>query len=70
MAPEDLARVDAAVEEFKRRLLAVGFLKRTSKAQRTALAAAHSVVLSLPAVLRGPQPEGSMLRHAREKAGA
>lgn len=52
MQTEDVAYIDGIVNEFRARLLKVGDLKRTSKAQRQALSAAYSLILSLPALVR------------------
>lgn len=56
MSPEDLALIDAVVEDFKSKLFAVGHLGRTNQKQRKALAAAYSTVLNLPARLREESP--------------
>ena len=67
MSPEELAQIDAVVEDFKSRLFKVGPLKRASKAQRQTLAEAYSPILNLPAMLRGLDPRGS-LRDGKDEA--
>ena len=52
MQIEDVDFIDNIVREYRRQLLAIPYLKRATKAQRQALAAAHSLVLSLPALVR------------------
>lgn len=65
MSPEELAQIDAVVEDFKSQLCRIERLSRINKAQRRALAAAHQTIFSLPALLRGPDPRGS-LREGKE----
>lgn len=65
MSPEELAQIDAVVEDFKSKLFKVGPLRRINNTQRQALAEAYSLVLNLPAMLRGPDPRGS-LREGKE----
>ena len=49
---EDVRYIDRIVEAYRSKLLEVGQLKRTSREQRGKLSEAHSLVLSLPALLR------------------
>lgn len=65
MSPEVLAQIDAVVEDFKSKLFKVGPLRRINNTQRRALAEAYSPILNLPAMLRGPDPRGS-LREGKE----
>lgn len=65
MTPEVLAQIDAVVEDFKSKLFKVGPLRRINNTQRQALAEAYSLILNLPAILRGPDPRGS-LREGKE----
>lgn len=60
MSPEELAQIDAVVEDFKSQLYKIERLSRINKAQRRALAAAHQTIFNLPALLRGPDPRGSL----------
>lgn len=56
MNHDDVAFIDGIVTEYRERLLKVGYMSRTNRAQRKALSEAHSVVLSLPALARERVP--------------
>lgn len=63
---EVLALVDAAVEDCRKRLLEVGYLKRLNNTQRRALGEAHKLILSLPATIREAQDLGTLYRKERD----
>ena len=52
MQPDDISYIDRIVETYRSKLLEVGHLKRTNRRQRAKLSEAHSLILSLPALLR------------------
>ena len=52
MQPDDITYIDRIVESYRGKLLEVGHLKRTNCKQRSKLSEAHSLILSLPALLR------------------
>ena len=56
MSPAEQAFIDNQVDAFKAALLEIGYLKRLSNAQRTALAKAHRLVFEIPVVLHGEHP--------------
>jgi hypothetical protein len=54
MPPEELSRIDGYVSQFRDLVCRIGSLKRLNRNQRALLSSATSLVLSLPALLRGP----------------